>query len=511
MKTIKQTFWASLTLWLLVVVGVSSCSQDDLLSSEDQLTISETEITLSGSGDTAVEVDVQSNTLDWSYVSGAPWLHITRSAKGLSFSADRNTTGALRHTTVGLTVGSLVRKLEVSQRPVELGEGEGSIYVENREITATQWGGVITIPVVSESQDWDVLPSEDWLTAVANPRKKTVVVTIPETMSRDKRSANLLIQDRETGQSVVVAITQDGVLYFLEPFLKFGASMAELEALEATRKSTLTERPGSSWSNTDRLKFSTISPLFTRVEYVIKNDVMTEGYIYAPITPFIAEEENILNWLAEAGYQEAGPVMLFHPEKRTIASFGVVSSAAEVFIRFIHKPQQTAPQATFETLPLGIVKEKNWQDYTKARVHEWETANKGETTPRDERIDERTGTRQIVYYPGDGSTSFFSSTRYTLKLDEGDSAPLKSVMHVLPDEEEYIQKVFWNLDGAYHLTDEFTAIAKAAGFEYYGTERDGSHKFVDQDRKTSLNVRLIIPSITMLNPFVTFTYEYSPE
>lgn len=507
----KQTFWSSLTLLLLLVMGVSSCSQDDLLSSQDQLTISETEITLFGAGSTPVEVGVQSNTPDWSYVSGAPWLHITRSSKGLSLTADRNTTGALRHATVGITVGNLVRKLEVSQRPAELGEGEGSIYVENREITATQWGGVITIPVVSESLDWDVLLSEDWLTAVANPRKKTIVVTIPETMSRDKRSASLLVQDRETGQSVAVTITQGGVLYFLEPFLKFGASMAELEALEATRKSTLTERPGSSWSNTDRLKFRTISPLFTRVEYVIKNDVMVEGYVYAPVAPFLAEEDNILSWLAEEGYQESGPVMLFHPEKRTIASFGVVSASREVFIRFIHKPQQTAPQATFDTLPLGIVKEKNWQDYTKARVHEWETANKGETTPRDERIDQRAGTRQIVYYPGNGSTSFFSSTRYTLKLEEGGSAPLMSVMHVLPDEEEYIQKVFWNLNGAYHLTDEFAALAKSAGFEYYGTERDGSHKFVDKARKTSLNVRLVIPSITMLNPFVTFTYEYSPE
>lgn len=510
MKTITQILWSFLVL-SLVVFGLGSCSQTDLEASEGQLTLSESEITLPGSSSSPAEVGVQSYTADWSYISGATWLHITRTDKGLRLSADPNTTGNMRHTTVGITAGNLVRKLEVRQQALAPGEGGSSISVETQEVSATQWGGVITIPVVSESQDWDVVLSEDWLTAVANPRKKVVVVTIPEAVSRQKRTANLLIQDRVGGGSVVVTITQDGQLYFLEPILRFGATMAELEAAETARRSTLLERPGATWSNTDRLKFRTISPLFTRVEYVIKNDVMTEGYVYASASTFISEQDAILGWLTEEGYEDAGPVMLINPKKRAVVSFGSVASSSEIFLRFVYKPEQTKRQPTFDTFPLGIVANNDWQTYTKARVHEWETAHQGETSSQDGTVDNVAGTRRVMYYPASGATRPFTSTSYTIKLNEQDTAPLVRVMHVLPDTEEYVEKVFWSIDGTYHLTEEFVALAKTAGFEYYGTERDGSHRLLNKARSTLCNVRLIIPSSSALNPFVTITYEYSPQ
>lgn len=493
-----------------MVIGLSSCSQDDLVASQDQLTISESELMLSGGEASPVEVTIQSNTPEWSYINGADWLHITRTTKGVSLQAERNTTGTLRHTTVGIMSGNLMRKLEVSQQPATPGEGSGSIIVENTEISVDQWGGTITIPVISDSPNWDILLSEDWLTAVANPRKKTVVLTIPETPLLIKRSVNLLIQNQEDGNTVTVTITQDGQIYYLEPILKYGATVEEIEAQELKRRSTLVYRPSSS-STPDRLKFRTVSSLFSRVEYVIKDDKMIEGYIYAPYYMYDLVIADFSKWLIEKGYEQVNPIMFFNPETRVEATMALAPGGAEWYVCFAHRPQQTKSQPTFESLPMGLVEEKDWQTYTKARIHAWETEHHGETSPSDERIDNTEGTRQMRYYPGAESTSSFSSSTYLLKLDEGGNAPLMSVMHVFPDEEEYTEKFFWNNGGDYLLTEEFMALAKKSGFEYYGKASNGSYLFLNKARKTICGVRMIIPSSTYINPFVTITYEYSAE
>lgn len=494
-----------------MVIGLSSCSQDDLVASQDQLTISESELMFSGGDVSPVEVTIQSNTPEWSYINGVDWLHITRTTRGISLQAERNTTGAFRHTTVGIVSGNLMRKLEVSQQPAAQGEGSGSIIVEDKEVSVDQWGGIITIPVISDSPDWDIMLSEDWLTAVANPRKKTIVLTVPEAIDREKRSANILIQDRVGGGSVIVTLTQDGQLYFLQPILEFGATMTDLESKEAERRSTLTDRPGSSWSNADRLKFRTISPLFTRVEYVIKGGMMTEAYIYAPSYMLDVERDKYHAWLLEQGYEKVGAVMYVNASTRVEATMGLTPGGSEWYVRFVHRPQQTKPQPTFDTLPMGLVEEKDWQTYTKARIHIWETERHGETSANDETIDNTKGTRQIRYYPGEESSSSFSSSTYLLKLDERGNAPLMSVMHVFPDDEEYTEKIFWRNGGDYLLTEEFMALAKKSGFEYYGESSNGSHLFVNKARNTICGVRIIIPSFTSINPFVTITYEYSAE
>ncbi len=501
----------SISLLLLTFVGIIGCSQDFLLD-ESTLSVSKNEIVLPGLGHTTTSVEVNSSTADWIFIKGAQWIKVERTSSGLNISADDNTSGLKRTATIIISANKKVDKIEVTQ--LVAGTGEESISVETKNIHANQWGGTFTISVSTTSDNWNAKLSEEWLSASVNPKKGAVIVTIPAAEERKTRTATLIIEDNETGNTCAVEISQDGILYYYLPYLKYGATQEEIEAYELSRQSIILERPqpgNAASTNKDLLKVRTISPLFYRVEYRFEDDVMVEATLYAAYATMATEEAAILTFLLENNFYQDTANTLFNKETRAQVKTGVLKDGSEWYVRFSEKPLQPTPQPTFTELPLGLVAEKDWPTYNKDRIRTWEEANEGTSDNPDGIVDSFSGIRQITYTSINGSNRPYAKSVYLLALSTDDVEPLKRVSHIFPASDECNQKFWWIHKNKYLITDEFMVLTKKAGFEYVGVATEGSHAFVNAARMMQMGVKINAPQAPSTVPYVTITYYYTPQ
>ncbi|MDY3090883.1 MAG: BACON domain-containing protein [Porphyromonas sp.] len=496
----------SLLLGLLLLAG---CSQD-LVPDEQTLSVSTTELVMSGGGSEAT-LEVKASATDWSYLCGASWLHLVRSGSQLRCTAEENRTGANRSAKIVLTSGRLVEEVEIRQLATN-----SSISADATEIHATQWGGTFTITVTAGHTDWEAVASEGWIQLSANPVKGTIVLTVAETQERLERSATLLIRDRQTGNASEVQVKQDAILYLLLPYLKFNDGMKAIEDFELARRSVVLERPnpnGGYGANLDLLKVRTMSPLFYRIEYYIKDDRMTKATMYAPFQT-IEEEAMVIDWLKGKGFQHEGGTRFYNPDQRCIVERGVARTGNEWYLRFSYKPVQPQAQPTFASLPQGIVSEQNYQSFGRAQIDAWEVARSGEHNASSDSKDALENTETFVYFREPSAEYPFTMTKYTISTAVAhERTPLRMVLHALPDTKEYCDKVFWIHEGKAELTEEFYALVRSNGYIYQGLTADGRHVFYNDSRKTYMGVNYVMPRLgSTLSPFVTIEYHYhNPE
>lgn len=497
----------SLLLGLLTLAGCTN----DLIADKQTLSVSTTELVLSGSGTLEATLEVQTSAADWSYICGASWLKFVRTGSRLTCIAEENRTGTNRRARLVLTSGRLVEEVEVRQLA-----GSSSIALDVNEVHATQWGGDFTLVVTAGHPDWEAVASEDWLKISANPIKGTIVLTVAESQERLERSATLLVRDRQSGSVAQVQVKQDAILYLLLPYLEFNTGIKAVEDFELARRSLVLDRPspnGGYGANLDLLKVRTMSPLFYRIEYYIKDNRMTKATMYAPYAT-IVEEAMVMDWLKSKGFQHEGGTRFYNPDQRCIVERGVSRLGNEWYLRFSYKPVQPQAQPTFASLPQGIVSEQSYQTFTRQQIDAWEVARAGRHNAGSDSKDAQANTETFVYFREPSAEYPFTMTKYTISTDAAhERTPLRMVLHALPDTQEYCDKVIWIHEGKPELTEEFYALVRANGYIYQGLTADGRHVFYNDSRKTYMGVNYVVPTTgSNLNPFVTIEYHYhNPE
>lgn len=488
---------------------LGSCTKD-LPTPPDSIELSASEITLSADQSIST-IEVRGATANWSYILGAEWLKASQQGNTLQLKADPNYTGRERKTTIVISSGADVANLIVKQ------SADGSaISIDQDTYNIDQWGGEFVVPVKTTVRNWEVLSSENWLQVYANRAKGELVMTIKEHTDRQDRRASIIVRDPRSRAIQTLQITQRGILYMLLPYLGFGEELSNIQAFERARRSELVGQPGStdkysSLPNRDLWKFKTHSPLFTRVEYRIPVDKLTEAYAYCSFKEWQRNLEEIKQYILSQGFEERSELRFYSKGHQTLIELGfTVTSPKEGYIRCIYEPAQSMTYPSFEVFPAGLVAEEDWTSYTKDRIHTWETNHQGETSSPNGDADETTQTLKLTYFPKD-ENSPLSMTQYTLSTQSKDTtAPLMRIMSFYVDDLAVTNKFFWEKDGAYYLTEEFMALAKAANFAYSRKDNLGKHIFYNNDKKVECAIKVIIPVTNSgLKPFVTIEFTKS--
>lgn len=506
MKQIHQ----HILCWMaLLIAGVSSCSSPDLPEPVSSLELSHQELVLDASSSTA-SIEIKGTQDQWSYLLGVQWLACTQSGKTLKIEAQPNQTGRTRSTTIIIKTATDVARLLVTQS-----FGGSAISAERSSYSISQWGGELAIPIHTNSHNWEASVSEDWLEAYPNTAKGELIVRVSESLIRDTRSASIVLRESSSGESFILEVNQSGVLYMLLPYLKFGDNIGAIQTFEEARRSQLVGQPGTPGDspfdkpNTDLWKFKTQSPLFTRIEYRIPRDKLTEVDVYCSLEGLTKELANIHQYLLDQGFVERSDLNYYNRTLETSVTIGRAANGREGQLHYVYTPAQPTPQPTFDTFPGGIVTEQgDWTSNTKEKIHTWETNHQGETSNPDGVLSIDKLTLKLTYFPSNDDASDLSMTYYTLSTDPSQAKnPLIRVQHFYKDEEATTKKFFWIKDGSYILTDEFVELARKANFIFVKKDNYGQHIFYNSKQETICAVRAIISSPgSTLKPFVSIEF-----
>lgn len=480
----------------LLALGLSGCTRDILLDDEvsTKISISKNEVILDNINTTAdVNVVVKGS---WSCITSADWLECTQSTDKMHLKAKANTTGHERMATVIVTAGLATEQVVVKQTAGN-GDTGGSISTNKTEFEIEQWGESFAIPVYTDSRNWEVISSENWVSVRPNIVKGEVQVMVAETEARPDRSANILVRDLNTGDNFSVKITQKGVMFIILPYLEFGSYIEPLMKFEEARKSKVIGIPGDNSGafggiNKDMWKFATKSKLFTRMEYRFVDDKMTQAYAYSNVFELDKVYDEFTDYLIDLGFvPDEKKFKFFNKKMEMMAELGLGTSGDEIFIVYSYLPAQKEAYPTFEQFPGRLSNVQGWANYDKDKIYEWETANGGTTTKKDGSVSTFSKTRTIYY------TSVAplapEKTTYTLKPSAEDQGKEKITGLLLKFKESDTNKFFWEKDGIYYLTEEFMALCTKSKMRYIGKTGD-AYIFSNSETGNHYRIKAVVES-----------------
>lgn len=490
----KQAIYYTSLIVALLLLGLGGCSPDVNLD-ESTLTVSQTKVELPGRVVSPTVVDVKA-TAKWAAAREASWIVLTQeSPTKLLIWAEPNRTGRARTTQVVLSSGREVETIDVYQSALTDSEGgeSGSISLGQSELEVRVEGDEIVVPVTTESTDWDIILTEDWVKATANPKKSTIALSISINASREERTATLIVEDRISGDNATLLITQAGVMYYILPYLEYGTDLDAIEAFELKRQSRVLERPKLNDPyalNKNTIKFRTRSPLFHRAEYKVDaKGELIEAKLFGAYDTKV-EEENYIRYLMDHGFVMYDAFSYLDPNSRALAKVGI--DGGEWYVNFTKQPAQPGPQPTFDTLPLGIVAEADWYKYGPDRIKAWEEARGGQSANPDGVINPWSDVLQIDWTAGTNYQLPFARTTYMLSKDTAAVPRIIQLEHAYPASPEMVKKFFWTHNGKLYLSDEFRELLNKSGFISMGYQayNDKSIIILNAARKIQGAVRL---------------------
>lgn len=475
------------TLLALLVIGLCGCTTD-LIDAQSDLSVSVHEIVFDNQT-METTVEVKTSQTEWSYVAGVDWIECTRLGNKLQVKAKPNMTGADRVTTLIITSGLFTDKIVVKQ-----GAGNGAaLFTDKTDYKIEQWGDHLVIPIYSRNKDWEAVSTEDWLTVQANKVKGELRVQVAETELRLERKASILVRNLETGEHLTINVTQDGIMYFIFPYLQFGEGEDKFIKFEEARKSILLSKPGDDYSSSDLYKFKTHSKIFHRTEYRVKDNKLVVAYAYSEISKLDNVFSEFLDYLHSLGYEDVpgSGLQFYNKGTETLCEIGLSSNRTEAYFSYSYLPVQRNPLPTFNTFPTRLADQDNWAFYTTDQLYAWETSQGFVTTKKEGHANALKTKVTITYRPQNPDNSDFASIVYTMKKDEKTKQMRISTMQMtLKEGEATMNKVFWSKNSQYYLTKEFLALADKATFKYVSKNALGKHLFISNSKNLLLSVHV---------------------
>lgn len=443
----------------LLIVALTSCKTSLEINDTEALSLSVEGTVLVPSTGKEINVDVNTDKSDWSYLGGADWVKISKGDSRLTLSVTPNKTSSKRSIPIVIMAGESSQSFSIEQDG-----GDGAVTSDKSEITVDQWEDQITISVESNDSEWEVVCSaSDWLTYTSNPRKRELRVNISENKDVKERVAVFYIHTKTGEGNYEVKLTQNGALYYILPYPGFNETETEVKAFEDGRRSVLIGKPSGGTNplfggNSNVWTYQTKSKAFGQIQYIIEPDerLYRAAIVWASDPMFFRRDreiDNTIEFLLKNGFTLRRNTTYYSEKLECTALLGMTNEGS--FIMYTFEPKQPAPAATFDKFPWGLLDTPRWRDYTRADIEAWEKAHGGTFL-----METNDGEEIALAY---SAKEYGGMIRiYKLSLDEDDVRPLKNTLYVFTD----TSRVYYKVKGAVMLTKEFAQLARSEGFVF---------------------------------------------
>lgn len=273
------------------------------------------------------------------------------------------------------------------------------------------------------------------------------------------------------------------------PFIDFEfGTKSIVTAFELERKSMVAAITGSKF-----IDFNTISPLISRMSYTFSTrgileyaqmDVAEPYRIYNDEGDEVMSEEAydiIIKGLTDAGFSEKrGDNELYHPEKRVLAEVKR-NYAFNPHVLYSYIPKQKEKYPTFAKFPYPEV--PFGSDY--AKVEEYEANNGGVYDASTSEYDTENGLCFIAYKVPKSKEIKYRNYYFTYK----DETPGEFIGMM---QEWYdFNLVYYENNGHFYITEEFSALMEQEGFKYKGKTDDQNQfdVFINEAKGLQLRVK----------------------
>lgn len=488
MNTINNFIKSSLLSLFVAVVALVACTPQATMEEPSVIEVASDAIQLPKEAGEKI-IDVKSNKEQLVAVSNRDWVTATPQEGSIKLVYDENSQITARKATIIIQAGDAVHQVTVTQ--------EGSpIFVQTapENIVLDPWEYESEVSVRLNGDKWTVSSSEEWLKVTAFPWKNQIKLSVANNKGGEDnkshvRTAELLFQVEGVATTATITVTQKEWPLFMLPFIDFEfGTKSIVTAFELERKSMVAAITGSKF-----IDFNTISPFISRMSYVFSTRGVLEYAqmdVSEPYKRYNDEGDEvmldeaydiIIKGLTDAGFTEKrGENQLYHPEKRVLAEVKR-KYASNPHVLYSYIPKQKVKYPTFEKFPYPEV--PFGSDY--AKVEEYEANNGGVYDASTSQYDTKNNLAFIAYKVPKSKQIKYRNYFFTYKDEK--PGEFVGIMQEWYD----FNLVYYENNGHFYMTEEFTALMEKEGFKYRGKTDDKNQfdSFVNDAKGLLLKVK----------------------
>lgn len=434
-----------LLIVLISLLGFSSCQQDD----DIDLSVSESSLDLPKAA-SENRISITTNSDSWNAFSNVEWISTEEENEELIVTVTENNTTQDRIGKVVVIAGEMTQTIDIHQAASDV-----TIVTLPDQLDIDQWGGTYQFDVDANTQDWAISSDVDWVKLTPKQFKGEVVVEVAENTERLSRVATLSL----TGGSTVkqFLIKQDGIMFFIFPCLDFGSDGIAIKNFELARRSDLVKQPDGLF-NADQWMYQTKSKAFDVITYQIPAAGLAKVILFAANQDILTTElDNYKTFLLDNGYTEKTTNVFVNPEKNTEAAIHPEAQDPQIIFSFV--PTQPQAYPTFSAFPYGF---ENFNGL-EADVRAYEAANNGTFNDTKSSIDPAEESNFLFF---DVANSEAVARAYF--INNADPKVVSETAQYFKD----WSKGFFQSNGQYYVTNEFSALLEKEGFEFSNPYKD---------------------------------------
>lgn len=482
----------------ILLFCVSSCTPEGLEREPSTLEISQTDVSLTEEGGEKV-IAVTTNQDKLIAISNdESWLTAVPQEGGVKLLCAENPGVTSREASVIVMAGEATGHIKVTQSGAKL-----NILTVPETIVLDPWSSSQTISIKVNSEKWTVSTADKWLNASALPWKNEVILTTEDNGLSQPRTTELMFQVEGKEGAISVVVTQKPWPVFMLPFLDFEhGTKSTVSLFERNRRSEVDKVVGSQF-----IDFNSISPLFPRISYTFstrgilqyaQTDVAESYTTWDSEGNMVMTDETIhlidSALLAEGFVEKRGTYGYYDAERRILAQVKP-QFAFNPHVLYSYIPKQPRAYKTFETLPYPPL------DFGSSHeeVDKYEKVNGGVYDPDGSEYNEDQGLCFIAYDVP--KSKEIKSRNYFMTYKDETVGQLVGYMCEWRD----FNLVYYDYNGEFYVTDEFTALMASEGFKYSGKTDDGKMDvFVSAEKGVQLRIQFVFfegeddPSLMMM-------------
>lgn len=438
---------------LCAFLALPSCTSEGYMDELATIELSESGILSFEDHSSSHNVQVQSTAGTWQCYTLNQWITVKNRDGVLEISVTDNLLPKERR-------GSVIVKSGKSQRQLTIIQAKANPKVETSidEPKVDQFGGLITIDVITNSEDWRAETEEQWIELTALPSAYKLQLKVQPNRSREPRVGKvLIITGADNRVAREISVEQSGINYFILPYMNFeSATRQDIQAFEEKRGGTI------EFTHERFFDFTTTSVAFPRVSYTIyEGGAYLHAQLDAASTRILtgpSERQQLVDFLNQSGFTiELGENHFQHNKMSNLEVEIKPYYKNTPHLLFTYTPKQTKEYPTFDELPLGFTR----FDLGVEGVKAYEAAHGGQMTfPYSE---DEIATSDEMEYETEAGKYGADGRLYFLHKDKEGKISVERTRQFFTQTE----LACWNYKGYNNLlTNEFKALAKREGFEF---------------------------------------------
>lgn len=467
----------------MILLGCYGCTSEGVGNEPSMLEIDQEELKLTKDKGELL-LSVKSNEENIIAVSNREWLTAILENGSVKLMYDANEQIGERQASVLVQAGDAMKQVKVRQEGSAL-----SVLTTPEKILMEPWENELTVSVLVNGKNWTVSSSEEWLKITAMPWKNEIVLKVDANKENKERKAEILFQvEGVTGNMSVTASQKEWPLFML-PFIDFEFGTKSIVTLfETGRRSMVSQITGSKF-----VDFNTISPFISRMSYTFSTRGVlqyAQSDIAEPYTTYDQEGNLVMtdealelidkSLIKEGFTEKRGTYGYYNPEKRVIAQVKKQYSF-NPHVLYSYIPKQTEKYPTFEKFPyipldFGVSYDA---------IDTYEKNNGGVYDPSTSQYPDDQQICFIAYKVTNNKQMKFRN--YFLSYDNVNHKPLQMIGTM--QEWNDMNLVYYEHNGEFFFTEEFSALVEKEGFKYIGKNDDRRDVFVNESKGITLQVQ----------------------